>query len=246
MTAPEKNIAENEALALLRERFPEPWRVDVFNGVYGAKDIWRAVARFTEPRLSDDIRLCADGPDALAAARACIAAWDEATKDELVCCMEGHEPISLSSKRPCPLCAERARVADRDAWLSVIADHCDRMAPMPDGRRAHDNKRPIEQHVGMVLSYLTGRVAVLEAALYPLVTEGLDADAREDAPEFDGDEIYTGLRALPQCAKCVGTGSTDDRHYVDVPIPEAVVCPDCFGRGFTMHPFKDAAGALDG
>jgi DNA-directed RNA polymerase subunit RPC12/RpoP len=79
------------------------------------------------------------------------------------------------------------------------------------------------------------RVAQLEAALYPLVTEGLAADASGDGPEYVNDEIYNGMRALPECGRCGATGATDRKQYEDEPIPDALVCPTCGGRGFLKH-----------
>jgi len=83
-------------------------------------------------------------------------------------------------------------------------------------------------------------------ALYPLVVGCLTADANEDAPEFVNDEPYNGRRALPECVRCCGSGSTDGTEYVDVAIPEHLRCPDCGGWGFLKHPLAPVStSALD-
>jgi len=69
---------------------------------------------------------------------------------------------------------------------------------------------------------LTKERDLLRAALYPLVVGCLEAEAREDAPEFVNGEAQRGADALGACVACGGKGSTDGRDYVDEPIPEAV------------------------
>jgi len=76
----------------------------------------------------------------------------------------------------------------------------------------------------------------LREALYPLVTGCLEADALEDAPEFDNDEAYNGVRALPECKRCERTGATDKKNRDEEPIPHNLLCSDCGGWGFLMHP----------
>ena len=79
----------------------------------------------------------------------------------------------------CHVRALEAKLVFRDSQLKAIAEHCDSMYPMPDGRRADDGQRPIEQHVGMVLHTLTSRLA----ALRPLVRAAVEwAEASGSAP----------------------------------------------------------------
>jgi len=80
----------------------------------------------------------------------------------------------------------------------------------------------------------------LREALYPLVVGCLEADAREDAPEFDNDEAYNGVRALPECKRCEFTGARDKKNREDETIPEHLLCPDCGGWGFLKHPKEGA------
>lgn len=76
--------ARDEALALLRERFPEPWKFVLAEpGTRAAEfDVaWLARAKLGGEYNGARVQgWSLDGP--VAAARACIAAWDEATKGE--------------------------------------------------------------------------------------------------------------------------------------------------------------------
>ena len=71
----------DEALKLLRERFPEPWEVGVHQG--RALGDWSA---FAATPGNDDVQVQGYGATPLLAARACIAAWDEATRREVMPC----------------------------------------------------------------------------------------------------------------------------------------------------------------
>ena len=72
----------------------------------------------------------------------------------------------------CEVRALEAKLADAVAALAVAGAHCDRMAPLPDGRRSDDGKRFIEQHVGTTISVLAGRADAAEAKLAEAISLG--------------------------------------------------------------------------
>ena len=77
--------AHDEALALLRERFPEPWHVAVWTFESMGRPRWSASVSIGGGEEQDQYRVRAIGRNLktpLEAARACVAAWDEATKAE--------------------------------------------------------------------------------------------------------------------------------------------------------------------
>ena len=78
--------------------------------------------------------------------------------------------------------------------------------------------------------------ARLREALYPLVVIAMAADAHEDAPEYVNGEVDAGVRALPKCCNCNGTGATNGVVYEDVAIPAEFVCVLCGGWGLLKHP----------
>jgi len=95
------------------------------------------------------------------------------------------------------------------------------------------------------IAELEAEACALREALYPLVVGCLEADAREDAPEFVNGEHERGRDALPRCERCAGTGATDHEEYVDRPIPAVVLCHDCGGWGFTKHHLTGSTALRD-
>ena len=83
----------------------------------------------------------------------------------------------------CEVRALEAKLADAVAALAVAGAHCDRMAPLPDGRRSDDGKRFIEQHVGTTISVLAGRADDAEsrlARLRPVVRAAVVLDDKSE------------------------------------------------------------------
>lgn len=138
----------DEALALLRGRFPEPWRVVLAEPGTRASEFdvsW--CVRASLGGDYDGVRVQGWALDSASAARACIAAWDEATRREVMPCNcaelpaeRAHADRLAEALRGC--CESVHKCGDRwKAWPKVLCSNCNLGDPVLDLLAAHTERR---------------------------------------------------------------------------------------------------------